>query len=51
MDSSVDESSSASSSGRIATAVAVVMDPMGYYEVLGLTPAIEVSSSTLVLVC
>jgi len=36
-------SSSASSSGRTATAVAVVLDPMGYYEMLGLSPGSEVS--------
>ena len=35
-------SSGSSSSGRVAAAVAVVLDPMGYYEILGLTPAIEV---------
>lgn len=39
-----DDGSSTSSSGRLATALPVVLDPMGYYEVLGLTPAIEVST-------
>lgn len=42
-----DDSSGASSSGRIATAVAVVMDPMGYYEILGIKPAIEVGGEGL----
>jgi hypothetical protein len=42
-----DYGSSASSSGRIATAMPVVLDPMGYYEVLGLTPAIELDEEEI----
>jgi hypothetical protein len=42
-----DDGSSASSSGRIATALPVVLDPMGYYKVLGLTPAIELDEEEI----
>jgi hypothetical protein len=40
-----DGSYDASSSGRIATAMPVVLDPMGYYELLGLKPDIEVGAA------
>lgn len=42
-----DGSYDVSSSGRIVTAMPVVLDPMGYYELLGLKPDIEVRAAAL----